>query len=130
MNWLWSIIKPVVEPVLTPIMIAAAVGLTLAGAHFYDVWIDDPAVARAAREQYVSLAEVSSLQAQLERERLLRRAAENAVANHAQALFKAEERYAAEAERYAKEKLEYEAQLHSTGRACFLDDADIEWLRK
>lgn len=130
MTWLWSIIKPVVEPILTPIMIAAAAGLALTGAHFYDRWIDDPAVARAAREQYVSLSEVASLQAQLEQERSLRRAAEAAILNHAQALSEAEERYAAEAERSAQEKLEYEAQLEAAGRACYLDHADIEWLRK
>ncbi len=109
---------------------AAGIAATLTLALAYDTLIDDPAVARTAREGFVRIAERTALEAQLAETR-------RQLAAGAQALEEHRKRLAAKARltEMAREQMEqeiarYETDLARAGRSCDFDAADIEWLRQ
>jgi hypothetical protein len=108
------------------ILVAVAV---LAAAATYDRVFDDPGVARQARTGFVIEAERDALAARLGEEHRQRLAAEEAADWLRVWLAGAEAQAANDAERFEREADEYEKKLAAAGRSCFLDDADIEWLR-
>lgn len=78
----------------------------LAVAHLYNVTIDNPAVRRQALAGYVQQSERDALQAQLDRERALREAADQSLAaatKRADEATKARQAAEAEADRLAEE---------------------------
>lgn len=126
---IWAMIGPTVTRFAAPLAAVAALVLTLVGAQLYDRWIDDPAVAKAARLDFVRKAELTAAQA-LHAETLRQLAA----ARRVNGQYLAELQAARAAEAAASEILEqeiadYEKRLADNGRACLLNDADIEWLR-
>lgn len=123
-------VKRLLTPFVLPLAVIAAVLVTLAGAALYDRLIDDPAVVRAARVEYVLKTENEALLARLDIERRARIGAEEAAADYAEQLQLVEAIRASENERIAQEIADYETQLETVGRACRLDHADVEWLRK
>lgn len=96
----------------------------------YDRLIDDPAVARAAREGYVALAEKTALEAKLLAETRRRAAVEAASADFARRKLIAEAIAAQKTEQLEQEVAAYEAKLLAANRLCRLDGADIEFLRQ
>jgi hypothetical protein len=126
LSFVWNLVKPFAAP-LAAIAAAAAVFTLMS---LWDRWVDDPAVTRAARLDYVALSEKTALETQLRIERQMRANAQAAVADYAMkldAVFKAE---AATREKTEQEIAEYEAKLKDTRRSCELSADDIEWLRK
>lgn len=110
--------------------IAAIAGLvagatfTFAVLGFYDAWIDDPAVARAAREGFVAASEKLALQGQIEEMRRQFKVAEAAAAGD-RARAEAANREADDAWK------RYEAAVAADGGndGCRVTDGDLDWLR-
>ena len=96
----------------------------------YNNLVDNPAVARQAREGYVVLSEKTAIETKLKIEAQRRAAAERISAQHADALERAAAWNEAEKVRLEQENADYEARLEAAGRRCELDGADIEWMRK
>lgn len=123
-----SLILGFLRPVLTPLMIAGAVFATFLGMRLWDEWIDDPAVAREARQEYVHVSEKASLEARLAEAIRQKNAGQLALADYAHQLAIVQRQQALDVERTEQRIADYEAQLEAAGRSCRLDDADIEWL--
>lgn len=109
------------------ILVAAVV---LAATAAYDRLIDDPAVVRQARAGFVVEAERDALIALVEEQKRQAAAAAGALAGLRYEIEQQAKNDAAAAERLEREIEEYEAKLAASGRACFLDDGDIEWLKR
>lgn len=104
------------------LIVGAAV--TFAALQLYDAWIDDPAVARAAREGFVAASEKMALQGQIEEMRRQFKVAEAAAASD---LVRAEA-----ANRDADDAWKrYEAAVAADGGddGCHVTDGDLDWLR-
>ena len=127
---MWNAVLRLLAPFATPLLISAGLAVGAGAMSLYDAWIDDPAVARAARQDYVHKSEKLALEAQLELEKKLRLGAQNAAIDYAARLDQAERAQAAAAARTEQEIADYEAKLEAAGRSCRLDGADIDWLRK
>jgi hypothetical protein len=109
---------------------AAGIAATLVLSMAYDALIDDPAVARAAREGFVRIAEKAALEAQLAETRRQLNAGAQALEEHRKRLA-AKARLADTArEQMEQEIARYETELDRAGRRCDLDAADIEWLHQ
>lgn len=121
--WLWARFAP---------WLAAAAGIaaTLALTGLYDATIDDPAVARAAREGFVAIAEKTALEAQLAEMNRQLAAGRTALEEHRNRLAARDRLASAAREQLEQEISRYEATLADRNRACLLDDPDIEWLRR
>lgn len=126
-------IRALVKRVLGPFLpwVVGGVGLIalIAALTLYDLYVDDPAVAKAAREGYVLEAEKAALAAELDEMQRQRD-----VANAALYSFSQKSANRAQLNLQKISKLEddihgYEAQLLKAGRSCGLTDADINWLR-
>lgn len=110
--------------------VAAVAGLIVGAAitfvalSLYDAWIDDPAVARAAREGFVAAAEKLALQGQIEEMRRQFKVAEAAAAGD-RARAEAANRDADDAWK------RYEAAVAADGGddGCRVTDDDLDWLR-
>lgn len=103
---------------------AAGAFLTWSTMTAYDNLIDDPAIARAAREGYVALAEKTALQAQIGEIERQRRAADEAMT----AALAREESARKEA---ADAQARYEALVaqDSGDDGARVDGGDLRWLR-
>lgn len=108
----------------------AASAATIALLSVYDRAIDDPAVAKAAQLVFVERAERQAAIASMAEARRQREAVDRANAGFSDTI-KAREA-AAESERTALEQeiADYEKRLTNAGRACLLDDADVDFLRQ
>lgn len=109
---------------------AAAVALTSSAWTLYDRTIDDPAVARAARSEYVARAELEAAKARLAEVERQRDIGAQALEEYRRRLAAYEQVEAAEDARHELEIAENEKRLQAAGRSCVLDDADIEFLRR
>ncbi|WP_370677561.1 hypothetical protein [Pleomorphomonas sp. PLEO] len=105
------------------LIVGAAVTFSLLG--LYDAWIDDPAVASAARQGFVAASEKQALQGQVDEMRRQFKLAE-AVAESERARAEAANR---EADNAGKQ---YEAAVAAdTGDdGCRVSSGDLDWLRK
>jgi len=112
--------------VATPIGAAA---VTIAAGVAWNAWIDNPRVRREATDGLVAKVELDAVNATLERERALREAAERALAGYTKAAAEDAAADAEHRERLEQEIADNEKLLAAAGRACALDDADVEWLR-
>lgn len=101
-------------------------GLALFGA--YDRLIDDPLVRREARAGYVAIAEKTALQAQLAKERQTALATAQAFEEHRKRLDAALRAEEQASQRREAEIADYERLLEESGRACRLDQRDVDWL--
>lgn len=112
--------------------LAAVAGLTLAtgAASLWDRFVDDPAVAAAARRGYVLESEKTAAEAELAEVRRQLAAATAARNRFAVGLAQANAAAQAHAEKLESEIADYEKKLDAAGRKCGLDRADIEWLRQ
>lgn len=121
--WAWARFAPWLAA-------AGAIAATLALTALYDATIDDPAVARAAREGFVAIAEKTALEAQLaERGRQLRAGAQ-ALEEHRKRLAALDRLASTSREQLEQEIAHYETELTRRGRRCYLDNSDIEWLQQ
>ena len=104
------------------LIVGAAV--TFAALQLYDAFIDDPAVARAAREGFVAASEKLALQGQIEEMRRQFKVAEAAAASD-RARAEAANRDADDAWK------RYEAAVAADGGddGCRVTDGDLDWLR-
>ena len=104
------------------LIVGAAV--TFAALQLYDAWVDDPAVARAAREGFVAASEKLALQGQIEEMRRQFKVAEAAAASD-RARAEAASRDADDAWK------RYEAAVAADGGndGCRVTDDDLGWLR-
>lgn len=112
----------------TAAAIAGAVvgaAVTFLALSLYDAWIDDPAVASAAREGFVAASEKLALQGQVDEMRRQFRLAE-AVAESDRARAEAANREADNAWR------QYEATVAADGGddGCRVTAGDLDWLRR
>lgn len=107
---------------VTGLIVGAAI--TFAVTQLYDAWIDDPAVARAAREGFVAASEKLALQGQIEEMRRQFKVAEAAAAGD-RARAEAANREADDAWK------RYEAAVAADGGddGCRVTDDDLGWLR-
>ena len=107
---------------VTGLIVGAAI--TFAVTQLYDAWIDDPAVARAAREGFVAASEKLALQGQIEEMRRQFKLAETAAASD-RARAEAASRDADDAWK------RYEAAVAADGGddGCRVTDGDLDWLR-
>lgn len=118
------------SPYLVPVAFAAGIAVGTGGAALWDRWIDDPAVARRARETCVADVErvaAEARAAELARQNAALRAARD---GYRLALVEADRRNAETAQRLETEIASHETELAAAGRSCLLDGADVEWLRK
>jgi hypothetical protein len=109
---------------------AIAVGAALYGAHLYDVAIDDPAVVSAARAGFVVESERDALAARVaetERQRAAAEAAAGMLRNELDKQYDAEQ---AASDKLEQARKDYEQKLEDAGRACYLNDEDIQWLKQ
>jgi len=112
--------------IATPLGAAGAVlGLMLVLNTAYD----NPRVRREATDGLVAKVELDAANARLERERAMREAAERALAGYTKAAAEDAVADAEYRERLEQEIADNEKLLAAHGRACVLDDADVEWLR-
>ncbi len=104
------------------LIVGAAITFAVLG--LYDAWIDDPAVARAAREGLVAASEKLALQGQIEEMRRQFKLAESAAAGD-RARAEAASRDADDAWK------RYEAAVAADGGddGCRVTDDDLGWLR-
>lgn len=95
----------------------------------YDRLVDDPAVARAARENYVRSAQLEAANAKIAE--LARQLEAGQRANQLFAELLAQVRAENEilSEQLEQDIARYEALLAADGRSCVLDQRDLEWLR-
>lgn len=104
--------------------LVAGAAITFAALSLYDAWIDDPAVARAAREGFVAASEKLALEGQIQEMRRQFKLAETAAASD-RARAEAASRDADDAwKRYA-------AAVAADGGddGCRVTDGDLGWLR-
>lgn len=106
--------------------VVAGVGLF----SLYDIAIDDPGVRREARAGYVARAEMIAIEAELEEMRRQRDAIAAWRDRYAKALARAEQERADLERIRERERADYAGELERAGRACLLDRADIDWLRR
>lgn len=126
----WKFLKPIIEPILLPLVAIIAGGLVFLVMHFWIVWFHDPAIEMAAREGYVVEAEKIALQAKFDQEHKYRMAAQNASIGYAQILTEVRDRQAIEQEQSEAKIHEYEQKLQADGGACYLrSDADVDGVR-
>lgn len=86
--------------------------------------------AEAARLEYVALAETAAKAAELEERERQQKAAAISLEDYRRRLATARANESATADRLEQEIARHETELDSTGRACRIDDADIDWLLK
>jgi len=108
----------------------ATAAVLVTGGHYYNDWIHDPAVRKAALDGYVAKVELDAEKAKAQESERQKRAGDDALEDLAAKLKNSEADAAA-----ANDKLEQEIALHEKqsgidGRSCTLTGADIEWLRK
>ncbi len=108
----------------------AAVAFTASSLALYDRAIDDPAVARVARLEFVARAELEAAKARLAEAERQRDAGAQALEEFRQRFAAQEQVERAEDARHEKEIADYEKKLAAQGRGCVLDDGDIEFLRR
>lgn len=108
--------------VLAGLVVGAAITFVLLGV--YDAWIDDPAVARTAREGFVAASEKLALQGQVDEMRRQFKLAEATAASD-RARAEAANREADDAWK------RYEAAVAADGGddGCRVTDGDLDWLR-
>ncbi|PIO96307.1 hypothetical protein [Pleomorphomonas carboxyditropha] len=99
--------------------------VTFAALSLYDAWIDDPAVARAAREGFVAASEKLALQGQVDEMKRQFKVAEAAAASD-RARAEAANKEADDA--WAKYEAAVAADTGDDG--CRVSADDLEWLRK
>ena len=104
------------------LVVGAAITFTVLG--LYDAWIDDPAVARAAREGLVAASEKLALEGQIQEMRRQFKLAETTAASD-RARAEAASRDADDAWK------RYEAAVAADGGhdGCRVTDGDLDWLR-
>lgn len=117
---------------LTGGVVGAILGVALSALAIFtwNALIDNPRVIAQARMDYVAKSEVTSAQTKAKLEENRRKIAENiskAYSNNLQEVLKQTKMARDEQE---VEIAEYEARLKSAGRVCFLNNSDIDWLRK
>lgn len=96
----------------------------------FNLLINDPSIRREARQGYVLEAQKIALEAQLaERDRQIK-AGEFVISAYQEQLSNARAAEQARSEQSEQEIAAYEKRLADEGRACRLDRADIDWLRK
>lgn len=125
-----ALASPVLSRFMAPLAFAAGVAVALAGAGLWDRYIDDPAVERAARQGYVVLAEKAAAEAELTETRRQLAVTVAARDRYQLGLAQAQRLSADRAEQLESEIADYERKLDAAGRACRLDGADIEWVRR
>lgn len=108
--------------VLAGLVVGAAV--TFALLDVYDAWIDDPAVAGAAREGFVAASEKLALQGQIEEMRRQFKLAEATAASD-RARAEAANREADD----AWKRYEAAVAADSGDDGCRVTDGDLDWLR-
>lgn len=123
-------IGSLIAPIATPLIIAGVALLSLSGMSLYDRWIDDPAVAREARREYVHIAEKTALEAQLAEVKRQSAAYQSALIANTSRVIDLEHAQEAAKAQAAKDRTAYEQKLRDEGRECPLTDADIEWLQR
>ncbi|SCM80018.1 conserved hypothetical protein [uncultured Pleomorphomonas sp.] len=99
--------------------------VTFAALGLYDAWIDDPAVAKAAREGFVAASEKLALQGQVDEMKRQFKIAEAAAASD-RARAEAANREADDA--WAKYEAAVAADTGDDG--CRVSPDDLDWLRK
>lgn len=105
-----------------------ALGILIMG--LFNTFIHDPMIEREARQGYVLEAQKTALEAQLaERDRQIA-AGEYVISAYQEQLSNARAAEQAKSEQSEQEIAAYEKRLADEGRACRLDGADIDWLRK
>lgn len=123
----WKFVRPIlIATVAIPLWLFPAAGVFL-------WWQHHSALNRAvtaATEKLVSRAELDAANAKLAEERRHRQAAVRALDSYRNDY--AADMAAAEQDkdRLEQEITDNEKKLAATGRACLLDDADVDWLRK
>lgn len=127
---LWAFVSPVVSRVAVPLAFAAGLVAALVLAALWDRFIDDPTVERAARQGYVLQVEKRAAEAELAETRRQLAVATAARDRYQLGLAQAQRAAAEHAEQLESEIADYERKLDAAGRACRLDGADLEWLRK
>lgn len=112
--------------------LAAIAGLALAGtaAALWDRYVDDPAVAAAARRGYVLTVERDAAEAELAEARRQLKVASEARDRFALGLAQAQAASAVRSEKLESEIADHEKKLAEAGRACRLDRPDLDWLRR
>lgn len=125
-----ALVGKVLKPFAAPLAAIVAAAAVFALMSLWDRWVDDPAVVRAARTEYVLLSEKTAVEALLATERQMRVNAQRAVAAYAMQLDAVRVAEAAAREKIEQEIVDYEAKLEAAGRSCRLTADDIEWLRK
>lgn len=101
------------------------VALAVSVLSLYDAWIDDPAVATAAREGYVAASEKIALQGQVDE---MRR--QFKVATAAAASDRARAETASRSADDAWKKYEAAVAADTGDDGCRVDSLDLEWLRQ
>lgn len=96
----------------------------------YDKLIDDPLVRREALSGYVLKSEKDSLAAQLAEERRRALAASQALEEHRKRLSASQRAEKEAAEKLESEISENERLLEESGRACRLDQRDLDFLMR
>ena len=97
------------------------------------VWLvayHDPRVIADARREYVEIARLEAAQAKAAELERQRNAGAQALEEYMKRLAAAQQLDAEEDARHETEIAEYEKLLAAAGRACFLDDADTQFLLK
>jgi len=125
-----KIVEAVLGRFAVPLAAMGAFALALTGAALWDRWIDDPAVAAAARHGYVLETEKDATAAELAEVRRQLAVVTELRDRFALDLSRSQAAAAAHAEKLESEIAAYETQLVAAGRACRLDRADIDWLRQ
>lgn len=113
-------------------ILAALAGsaLTFALMAGYDRLIDDPAIARQAQLIFVEKAERQAAIASMAEARRQREAIDKANADFTLAIRTREALAQSERTALEQEIADYEKRLSNAGRACLLDDGDVEFLRQ
>lgn len=101
-----------------------------AAALAYNTFIENPRIARDAREGYVREAEKAALDAELREVRRQLDAAEKAATLWQAQLTRAQKEEDERAQQVESDIAEFKAKLLAENRSCSLSDSDIEWLRK
>lgn len=108
-------------------VIAASLMFALVSA--YDKLVAYPAIAKAAKMEYVDLAEKMALVAQVGEAKRQKIAVENAKAIFAKSLAEIQFAAVSQDNEQTKRISVYEKLLKESGRSCLLDESDLEFVR-